>query len=82
MATTVMKVKGQFKNIWTPPQKTKITFLYLGKYKAFVRNVLKNFAGLNFPLKSEISLIYLKSHLSDSSNNSKRLPSFQSDSLI
>ena len=43
MATTVMKFKGQFKNIWAPPQKTESTFLYLGKYKAFVRNFLKNF---------------------------------------
>ena len=42
MATTVMKFKGQFKNIWAPPQKNR-KFLYLGKYKAFVRNVLKIF---------------------------------------
>ena len=41
MATT-NEVQGSIKK-YTPTKKTESTFLYLGKYKAFVRNVLKIF---------------------------------------
>ena len=41
MATTVMKFKDQFKNIWTPPQKKNSKYI---------------FAGLNFPLSADIAL--------------------------
>ena len=44
MATTVMKFKGQFKNIWAHHKKIASTFLYLGKYKGFTRNVMENFS--------------------------------------